>query len=87
MLEFLRGTSGQIGAPVRATRRGRIEMTSAVQQQVAQAVRDGADLDQVEETIIAPASVDDEEKAALWLYAHALLARPRIIRKPLLVKD
>ena len=43
--------------------------------QVAVAVRTGMRLDAIEETIIAPAPVDAEQKAALWLYAEALEAR------------
>ena len=51
-----------------------------LQKQVAQAVRSGEDLATIEETIINPAPADEDEKAALWLYAQALRDRPGIVR-------
>lgn len=50
-------------------------MASALHRRVAQAVRAGLDLDAIERTVIDPAEVDEEEKAALWLYAEVLWAR------------
>lgn len=50
-------------------------MLSELQQQIAYALRDGADLDSIEAELIDPALVDEEQKAALWLYAEALQAR------------
>jgi hypothetical protein len=50
-------------------------MGSALQRQVAQAVRAGMTLDELEQKIIDPALVDDEQKAAMWLYAEVLVER------------
>ncbi len=47
-------------------------MVSGLQRQIARAVRAGVDLDEIEELVIDPAQVDEEQKAALWLYAEAL---------------
>ena len=47
-------------------------MVTGLQRQIARAVRAGIELDEIEELIIDPASVDEEQKAALWLYAEAL---------------
>ena len=63
------------------TGRERVLMAVALQKQVAKAVRTGLDLDAIEAEIIEPAAVDEDHKAALWLYAQALLERPRIDRE------
>ncbi len=47
------------------------------QRQIALAVAAGAELEEIEATIIDPAPVDEEQKAALWLYAEALQERRR----------
>ena len=47
-------------------------MVTGLQRQIARAVRAGVELDEIEELIIDPAPVDEERKAALWLYAEAL---------------
>ena len=46
-----------------------------LQRLIEQAVRAGADLDQIEREIVTPAPFDEEQQAALWLYAEALHAR------------
>jgi hypothetical protein len=46
-----------------------------LQEQVEQAVRAGMDLDAIEQTIIEPAKIDEDQKAALWLYAEVLEGR------------
>ena len=56
-----------------------------LQTQVAQAVQAGVDLVTIEETIIDPAPADEDEKAAMWLYAQALQDRPSLLRDPVLV--
>lgn len=48
-------------------------MVSELQRQIADAVRAGAHLDQIEEAIIERAPVDEDQRAALWLYAEALV--------------
>ena len=50
-------------------------MEAGLHRQVAQAVRSGMALDAIETTIIAPAPIDEEHKAALWLYAEVLEER------------
>lgn len=43
------------------------------------------DLDAIEAEIIEPATVEEDQKAAMWLYAQLLLERPRIVdREPTL---
>ena len=42
---------------------------------MAQAVDDGAGLDEVAENVIYPAHLDPEQRDALWLYAWGLLER------------
>ena len=50
-------------------------MDSVLQQQIAQAVRAGLETDEIEQLVIAPAPLDEEEKAALWLFAEVLEER------------
>jgi len=50
-------------------------MVSELHQQIAVAVLTGAECDVIEESIIGPVQLDEEQKAALWLYAHALTDR------------
>jgi hypothetical protein len=50
-------------------------MVTGLQRQIARAVRAGVDLPEIEALVIEPAPVDEEEKAALWLYAEALIER------------
>ncbi len=46
---------------------------SLLHEQVARAVGDGADLEEVEADVIEPAAVSPEQRDALWLYAWGLL--------------
>ena len=48
-----------------------------LKEQVAEAVGEGADLDEVESRVIDAAPVDPEARDALWLYAWGLLERER----------
>ena len=50
-------------------------MFSEPHRQIARALRDGIDLEQIEAEIIDRAPVDDDQRAALWLYAEALRER------------
>ena len=43
-----------------------------VRERVAEAVDDGATLDEVEQELLAPAPVSGEARDALWLYAWNL---------------
>ena len=52
-------------------------MSSDLHRQIAHAVRTGLDLDEIEEDIIEPAAIAEDEKSALWLYAQVLSERPR----------
>ena len=45
--------------------------------QIVRAILADVRLDAIEATIIASALIDEEQKAALWLYAEALSARRR----------
>ena len=56
-------------------------MATQLQARVIQAVREGLDVDQIEEAIIDPAPLDEDEKAALWLLAQALREREPITRQ------
>ena len=50
-------------------------MVSELLRQIADAVRAGAGVDAIDEAIIAPAPLDEEQKSVLWLYAQALQER------------
>ena len=52
-------------------------MTSELHSQITHAVRTGLDLDEIEQDIIEPAPIAEDEKSALWLYAQVLSERPR----------
>lgn len=49
-----------------------VDVVPDLRTQVAEALRVGAGLPQIETEIIDPAPVDEEHKAVLWLYAEAL---------------
>ena len=50
-------------------------MVSELLRQIADAVRAGAGVDSIEEAIIDPAGLDEEQKSVLWLYAQAMQER------------
>ena len=50
-------------------------MVSELLRQIADAVLAGAGVDAIDEAIIDPAPVDEEQKSVLWLYAQALQER------------
>ena len=50
-------------------------MVPELQRQIARAVRAGVELDEIEQLVIDPSPLDEEQKAALWLYAEALSGR------------
>ena len=52
-------------------------MVSELLCQIADAVLAGAGVDAIEEAIIDPAPLDQEQKSVLWLYARALQERRR----------
>lgn len=60
-------------------------MDSELHRQIVEAVRTGARLDAIDDALIAPARLDEEEKAALWLYAEALQAQSPPEREPALL--
>jgi hypothetical protein len=61
-------------------------MATQLQRRIVEAVGDGRDLDEIEATIIDPAPLDEDERAALWLLAQALRERgPLVSREPVLV--
>jgi hypothetical protein len=59
-------------------------MATQLQGQIMQAIKAGMDLTTIEEQIIDPAPLDEDEKAALWLYAQALRERGTFARQPAL---
>jgi hypothetical protein len=44
--------------------------------EITRALRAGFDIDEIEQNIIEPAPLAEDEKSALWLYAQALAERP-----------
>jgi hypothetical protein len=50
-------------------------MVSELVRQIAEMVLAGAGVDAIEEGIIDPAPLDEEQKSVLWLYAQALQER------------
>ena len=50
-------------------------MVSELLRQIADAVLAGAGVDAIDEAIIDPAPLDEEQKSVLWLYARALQGR------------
>jgi hypothetical protein len=52
-------------------------MIPELHRQIAHAVLSGLDISEIEQDIIEPAPLAEDEKAALWLYAQALSERPR----------
>lgn len=52
-------------------------MLSELRRRIVLGVLSDAKLDAIEARIINPAPIDEEQKAALWLYAEALLERRR----------
>ena len=55
------------------------------QRRIIKAVKAGKDLATIEETIIDPAPMEEDEKAALWLFAQAVRERDSLTRDPALV--
>ena len=60
-------------------------MATQEQRRIIQAVQEGLDLAVIEEAIIDQAPVEEDEKAALWLYAQAMRGRTTQTREPTLV--
>jgi hypothetical protein len=60
-------------------------MVSELHRRIAGAVRAGTSLDRIEEAIIGPADLEEDEKTALWLYADALDERHVGEREPALL--
>lgn len=60
-------------------------MVSELHRRIHQAALDGTDLEDIERTIIDAAPLSEEEKSALWLYAHVRVERPSGDREPALI--
>jgi hypothetical protein len=60
-------------------------MVSELHRQIHQAVQEGSELEDIERTIIEAAPLSEEEKSALWLYAHVQFDRPSGERQPALI--
>ncbi len=50
-------------------------MVMDLERQIDRAVQAGVGLDEIEAAIIEPAPLDEDQQAALWLYAEALSER------------
>lgn len=59
-------------------------MVSELHRRIHQAAQAGTDLEDIERTIIDAAPLSEEEKSALWLYAHVRVERPFGDRVPAL---
>lgn len=55
-----------------------------LQEQIAGLLETGADMSAVERQVIAPAPVADDQKSALWLFAHALSGQSSVGEPPFL---
>ena len=53
----------------------RLASTRTLRREIDEAVLAGRTIDQIETEVIAPCALDDEARAALWLYADGSLAR------------
>ncbi len=51
-------------------------MFTELREAIACAALAGLELETIDETIIGPMPVDEEQKSALWLYAEAVTDRP-----------
>ncbi|HEY3588246.1 MAG TPA: hypothetical protein VGK85_13890 [Myxococcaceae bacterium] len=60
-------------------------MATQVRRRIIQAAKTGMDLDTIEQTIIDPEPLEEDEKAALWLFAQAVRERESLTREPALV--
>jgi hypothetical protein len=60
-------------------------MATQIQRRIIQAAKTGMELDLIEQTIIDPARMEEDEKAALWLFAQAVRERDSLTREPALV--
>jgi hypothetical protein len=60
-------------------------MATQIQRRIIQAAKNGMELDLIEQTIIDPATMEEDEKAALWLFAQAVRERDSLTREPALV--
>jgi hypothetical protein len=60
-------------------------MATQEQRLIIQAVKAGMDLAEIEETIIDPAPMEEDEKAAVWLFAQAVRERESLTRDHALV--
>jgi hypothetical protein len=53
--------------------RTEVDSVFRLQERIAISMQGGSSLDRVDRELIAPADLNEEQKAALWLYAHSLL--------------
>ncbi len=51
-------------------------MVSELHRRIREAAQEGTELEDIERTIIDAAPLSEEEKSALWLYAHVRVERP-----------
>jgi hypothetical protein len=63
----------------------RLASTRTLRREIDAAVLAGRSIDEIETDVIAPCALDDDARAALWLYADGSLARGAAGRLPTIV--
>jgi hypothetical protein len=63
----------------------RLASTRTLRREIDEAVLAGRSIGEIETEVIAPCALDDEARAALWLYAAGSLARGAPARLPAIV--
>jgi len=61
----------------------RLASTRTLRREIEAAVAAGRSLDEIESEVIDPCALNDEARAALWLYANGCLGRAAAERLPL----
>jgi hypothetical protein len=64
----------------------RLASTRTLRREIDQAVLAGRSIGQIETEVIAPCALDDEARAALWLYADGSLARAAAGHPPVIAE-
>jgi hypothetical protein len=62
----------------------RLASTRTLRREIDEAVLAGRSIAQIETDVIAPCALDDEARAALWLYADGSLARAGASQLPVI---
>jgi hypothetical protein len=54
---------------------GRLVSSSALRREIDAAVREGRNLEQIDNEILAPCALSEDARSALWLYAWGAVGR------------